>query len=100
MTINYQTKLETITQEYRKSSTLANRKYNDENNIIINRLIEPIKPVLDANTEKIKSVCISGKYIGVLLIPCPVNPDEPIAIREFLNCSPSEEDQFVILSIR
>ena len=47
--------------------------------------IEPINPVLDANTANIKSVCISGKYIGVLFIPWPVNPDEPMAIREFLN---------------
>ena len=71
-----------------------------KNNIIISNVIEPIRPVLDANTAKIKSVCISGKYIGVSFMPCPVNPDDPIAIREFLSWSPLEEDQLVILSIR
>ena len=56
-----------------------------KNNIINKRLIAPIKPVFEVNTAKIKSVCISGKYIGVLFMPCPVKPEEPIAIREFLN---------------
>ena len=31
--------------------------------------VAPIKPKFDAITENIKSVCISGKYIGVLLKP-------------------------------
>ena len=70
-----------------------------KSNIVINRHIEPISPVFDANTAKIKSVCISGKYIGVLLIPCPVSPDEPMAINEFLSWRPLDVDQFVIRSI-
>ena len=71
-----------------------------KNNIMIIKPNEPIRPVFDANTAKIKSVCISGKYIGVLFIPCPVKPEDPMAINEFLSCSPSDEDQLVILSIR
>ena len=47
--------------------------------------IEPNKPKLDANTANIKSVCGSGKYIGVLFHPLPNNPTEPIAIITFLN---------------
>ena len=75
-------------------------RVKSKNNMITNNPIEPISPVFDANTAKIKSVCISGKYIGVLFIPCPVKPDEPIAINEFFNCNPVDDDQLVILSIR
>ena len=75
-------------------------KVKSKNSIINRRLIVPMKPVFDANTANMKSVCISGKYIGVLFIPCPVKPEEPIAIKEFLSWSPLDEDQLVILSIR
>ena len=61
---------------------------------------EPINPKFDAYTANIKSVCISGKYIGVLLNPCPNIPADPMAVNPFVNCSPLELDQFSILSIR
>ena len=64
------------------------------------RINPPIKPKLETNTENIKSVCISGKYSGVLLKPCPNNPPDPIAVNPLVNCNPLELDQFSILSIR
>ena len=75
-------------------------KVKSKYDIINIKIIEPIKPVLEAYTANIKSVCISGKYMGVLFIPCPVMPEEPIAISEFFNWSPLDDDQLVILSIR
>ena len=55
--------------------------------------MEPIKPVLLAYTAKIKSVCGSGKYIGVLLKPYPMNPPEPIDAIPCSNWNPDELDQ-------
>ena len=75
-------------------------KVRSKNNIMRIKANEPIRPVFDVNTAKMKSVCISGKYIGVLLMPCPVSPEEPMAINEFLNCNQLDDDQLVILSIR
>lgn len=59
----------------------------------------PINPKHELNTVNMKSVCISGKYIGTEFNPCPNNPAEPIAIKELDNCIPLLLDQFNILSI-
>ena len=64
------------------------------------KIITPINPKFEANTANIKSVCISGKYSGVLLKPCPNNPPDPIAVNPLVNCNPLELDQLSILSIR
>ena len=84
-----------------KFSVLLTVDINTSSKYIINdtRINPPIKPKLETNMENIKSVCISGKYIGVLLNPCPVNPLEPIAINELLSCNPLLLVQLRILSI-
>ena len=73
-------------------------RVKSKNSIIINKLNEPISPVLDENTAKIKSVCISGKYIGVLFSPYPIRPPLPIAVIPFSNWYPLPLDQSSNLS--
>ena len=42
------------------------------NQIIVRmRIMIPVNPYIDANDEKMKSVCPSGKYSKMLLIPFP-----------------------------
>lgn len=68
--------------------------------MIARRITTPIKPKFDANTAKIKSVEDSGKYIGVLLKPCPNIPADPIAAKAFSNWRPEPFFQANSLSSR
>ena len=48
----------------------------------------PKNPVSSAKTEKIKSVCFSGKKLSRLWVPAskpfPQNPPEPMAILDWI----------------
>ena len=61
-------------------------------------IIEPINPKLLEYTANIKSVWGSGKYIGVLFKPYPINPPLPIAVIPFSNWYPLPLDQSSNLS--
>ena len=62
------------------------------------KVAEPKKPKLLANTANIKSVCGSGKYIGVLFIPYPKSPPLPIDVIPFSSWYPLPLDQSSNLS--
>ena len=67
--------------------------------MVLIRNIDPIKPKLLENTANIKSVDASGKYIGVLLIPYPINPPLPIDVIPLLNWYPDPQS-YNLLTLR
>ena len=68
---------------------------NIANNIITNA--QPTNPNSSAKTEKIKSLCGSGKYKYFCLLnprPVPNNPPEPIAYKLCITCHPLPKVSF------
>ena len=68
---------------------------NIANNIITNA--HPTNPNSSAKTEKIKSLCGSGKYKYFCLLnpkPEPNSPPEPIAYKLCITCHPLPKESF------
>ena len=72
---------------------------NDTGIIKIINKVAPTKPYIEVKDVNMKSVCGSGKYIGVLLKPCQNIKALPIPLSALVSCIPTPSFQSNNLSI-